>query len=406
MGIQTECQASSNSGINICFGKIFPHTHKGMASRLKVRFILPSELSSDSSGNVWMISKDATASSLSQFINRVVKAGYGETAYTFHAKGKFLHSTLADLFSDLSLSIEALLELECCLHSRLSSSADPSPIADVKMNRNGLIAYSAYSGRVGLVKNNDHLSSEVLSRSLVSSICWLNETRFAVGGIDLPVTICTVTDDGWRRLPCTDISSKNSCSSLGFNTDTLAVGSYDGSISLTILDDEGTRLSAARTGTLHGHSGSVSAVSWNNEKLFSVSLDRSFAVWSSERDFPISKLTNNAPLLSLACAAEAGVAISGDSAGNLHLLSVGTPSKVSSWKAHAFSASGCAKAPNDSFTFATCSHQGDVKVWDLRNTKSANQSVLTTGSKILALDWGIQGLCYADDSGTVGCLKV
>src|SRR5690606_26693107 len=208
----------------------------------------------------------------------------------------------------------ALLELECCLHSRLSSFTDPSPIADVKMNRNGLILYSTYSGSAGLVKDSDRVSNEILSGSPVSSICWLNETRFAVGGIDLPVTFYAVSGSRLRKLPCTAVLSEKSCSSLGYDSDILAIGSHDGTISLTTLDDQDKHFSAIRADTLQGHSGSVSAVTWNNEKLYSVSFDRSFKVWSRERDFPVNRLTYSSPLLSLSIAAEAGVVISGDSA--------------------------------------------------------------------------------------------
>ncbi|RPA81763.1 WD40 repeat-like protein [Ascobolus immersus RN42] len=377
-----------------------------MASRLKVRFLLPNGLSSENSGNVWMISRDATSYSLSQFINRVIQGRDNETGYTFRAKGKYLNSTLSDLFAVLDLSAEALLELECCIHSRIPSLGDPSPIAALKTNREGQVLFAEYSGSIGLMKNDVHLSKSSASRSPVTSICWLDENRFAVGGVGLPALLCGAKDSEWYKLPCNALSQSHLCSSLGFTGDTLAIGSPDGSISLVVLKDHIDSFSVVGSSILQGHSSTVSAVAWKDERLLSVSYDRSYSIWTKDRECSLGKLNATSPLLSLAVGRELGVAIAGDTAGTIHLFGTETTEKLSSWKAHPFSVSGVAKAPGDSFTFATSSHHGDIKIWDLRNLKTATQSVLSTGSKVLALDWGLGGLRYGDDLGVIGRLNV
>ncbi|KAJ3097457.1 WD repeat-containing protein 12 [Phlyctochytrium planicorne] len=385
---------------------------------------------------------------LSEVINHLLGTSENPTPFDFIIDGKFLRTTLEKYIEDSGASAESILEIEY-----VESTLPPKPsntlehedwVSDIAGPRIcSYLATGCYDGYARIWSNDGRKVATIDGHEgPVKRVEWAQ--------VDGSWYLLTAGEDGrilgteWDGTTRTTSSKfecvphEGSADALGVNktSSLFATGSWDQSIRLhqTSVDeaeeDEADFEQVSSTKrkrlnnksvpvkkpimTLNGHSGGVSSVLFSRHdenELFSGSWDHSLRIWDVIANKNTSALPCECVILDIAQSQHSNLIASGH-----------TDDKVRFWdprdqkglvvklklSSHNGFTSAISWSPTESFKVASASHDGTVKVWDMRSTtplhtikaKKGQGKGREGGNKVFALDWD-QGRIYFGGEGGI-----
>ncbi len=152
---------------------------------------------------------------------------------------------------------------------------------------------------------------------------------------------------------------------------------------------------------LEGHTQSVMNVCFAPDATvgYSVSLDHTIKTWDLVTSKNVSTMITNFSLLSILSMDKLGLLVCGSSARHLSLHDPRSIDKIEASKltGHTNFVVGLAASPENDYALSSCSHDGTVRVWDIRAQKSLfvikrekgdnAESKDIGGNKVFGIDW-------------------
>ncbi|KAG8983320.1 ribosome biogenesis protein ytm1 [Tulasnella sp. JGI-2019a] len=394
---------------------------------------------------------------LSQLINKVLALPQ-PVPFDFIVRGEMLRTSLGDWCAVKGIEEEETLDIEYIESvlppERVSSIPHPDWVSSISCHLKGYFLTGSYDSCVRLYNDRQELLHTISSHSApVSSVCFIprpeadsSETQLVASSsydtachiVSIPMDNMNTTDDEERpplkalaslQLHTAPVSSVTS----NLSGSTLLTAGWDSYIGVWTTDipesdevdevvhtnieadrrkrrkvkkDENAPVRKAPQTVMKSHTSRISSLQWSpvssEPKIaFSCSWDFTARSWDVEAGVCTATMTaaEKAMLdIAVTCNGRNLISANGDRTASVFAIgSSGPPSHLS----HTSPVSSIAAHPTSAHHVASGCMDGIVRIWDLRNTKSAVESFVATGdqqgpgkegkkllaSKVLSLDW-------------------
>ncbi|KAK6354410.1 ribosome biogenesis protein ytm1 [Orbilia blumenaviensis] len=340
--------------------------------------------------------------------------------FDFLIDGTYLRSSIDEYLTQAGLSSEKPLDIEYVRSQlpptyigsfeqddwissvHLSPSTSPSPTI-LTGSFNGSAQITSFSGDILARTVPMHTQS-------VKAVTWVSSSSFLTAGLDRTINLWSYTpesdpsSDTREILPTTTyISHKSTITSISHSPSTnqflssssdhtIAVWSTDSSLLPTVTLPQSTaftrkrrRLSSKPPNTikkgplavLTAHTAPVSQVTLHptdQTAAYSASWDKSIITHDLITSQPVSTRTTQHPLLSITALSRLNLLAAGSAARHITLHDPREDSRVvqtAVLRGHTNGVVSIVGSPESEFTFASGSHDGTVRVWDVRSVSSS-----------------------------------
>lgn len=382
---------------------------------------------------------------LSEVVNQLLELEK-QVPFDFLIDGQLLRTSLESYLASHGLSSENMLTLEYARSILppvyMSSFAHDDWVSSVDMSRSiPSIATGSYDGIVRMWNHSGKVTHQLVGHNAaVKAVKWANKGRFVSAGADRLVCLWKYSDakdhveideddedqteSGKTSVVALLKGHTASVDDLAFDSSSHKIlsASADTTIKLwsanykelpAAPEVEATRntasqkrrklasaaLPAARSrgalATLQGHTSPATGVVFHPSDstiAYSVSQDHTVRTWDLTTSALVDTKTTSFPLLSIASLSQAGLLACGSSSRHINLLDPRTTTKTTQSQliGHTNFVVSLAASPNNQYMFASGSHDGTTRIWDIRAQKSIYVISRESGEKptaVYGVDW-------------------
>ncbi|RVD83552.1 uncharacterized protein DFL_007937 [Arthrobotrys flagrans] len=340
--------------------------------------------------------------------------------FDFLVDGQYLRTSIDEYLTLAGLSSEKPLDVEY-VRSQLPPTYvgsfeqdDWISSVDISSSPSPTILTGSFNGTAQITS----LSGEILAKTVpmhtqsIKCTTWIShsstEASFLTAGLDRTINLWSYTPsqspDTQPVTPSTTyISHKSTITSLSYSPSTsqflssssdhtIALWSTDSSLLPTVSTPQSTAFTRKRRRTtskppatikkgplavLTPHAAPVSQVLHSNDPTaaYSISWDKSIITHDLITSQPVSTRTTNHPLLSVTTLPTLSLLAAGSSARHITLHDPRESSKTiytAVLRGHANGVVSLVNSPESEYVFASGSHDGTVRIWDVRSVSSSD----------------------------------
>ncbi|ORX71182.1 WD40 repeat-like protein [Linderina pennispora] len=400
----------------------------GDAAQIQIRLVAKQEKYAVSDAPM-MVPQSVQRYGLSEIVNHLL-GNEKRVPFDFLADGQFLRGTIASYLEEHSLSAENILTLEYVESmlppTEIASYSHDDWISSVSASSSSRFVVGSYDGVVRVWNAQSECEQELkVHDSAVKCVQAVDghKVEFLSGSQDR-TAIAWGNKNGQKRALVEGVVVNPSGTHF-------VTASADATIrfwSLAVPKEseqvgeqpqakkrKGSRMgevvTKAAIGTLAGHVGGVTCVCFNKDQesqVFSGGWDHSVRAWDVASGVNLSTNLCDKVVLDLDYSAHSKLVATGHADRSLRLWdprsddSTVVKLKLTSHKGFV---SGVAWAPKSAYMLASASHDGTVKVWDIRSRTPLYTVAATDakdkGKKLLAIDWHNELLLTGGESGSL-----
>ncbi|TGZ84228.1 WD40 repeat-like protein [Ascodesmis nigricans] len=376
---------------------------------------------------------------LSQVVNHLLSPT-SPIPFDFVIDGSFLRTSLDSYIADNGLTSESIITLEYVRAAvppkYLSSFEHDDWVSSVSVRPGSepLILSGAYDG-IARVWN---LSGEVIGQAAghtagIKSSRWTDTNSFVTAGLDRSLRTWTYTPDDAEAIQCVaeyvGHTSTVECIATNSSAQRILSGSADANIGVwsTSINElppppadtvpiRSKRRKVSKStnaakqygalGYLRGHDSPVSGVMFTPQDstvAYSVSWDHTIKTWDLTTLTQVDSRTTQHPLLSICALPQLSQLACGSSARHITLHDPrASASSVSTatLRGHTNAVVALSPSPDNQFQLVSASHDGTVRVWDVRAAHSGNLFTIQRqgrdpkipATKVFDVEWNSCGI--------------
>lgn len=370
---------------------------------------------------------------LSEVVNQLLELEKS-IPFDFLIDGQLLRSSLDSYLTVHGLSSETTLTLEYARSilppSFLSSFAHQDWVSSVHISRlSPFVATGSYDGIARLWDLSGKVTHQLVGHNAaVKTVQWTDEGRLVTGSSDRNLCLWRLKE-GEENPQDVEVSAlavlqghTGSVDDVACRGTSIVSGSADTTVKLwstnykelpapSTANDSGStasqkrrklaekNLASARVrgplGSLTGHTSPVTGVVFHasdSQVAYSVSQDHTIRTWDLATQTLIDTRTTSFPLLSITTLAQAGLIACGSSARHITLHDPRTTTSTTQAQliGHTNFVVSLAPSPDNQYMFASGSHDGTTKIWDIRAQKSIYTITRESGESptaVYGVDW-------------------
>lgn len=360
---------------------------------------------------------------LSEVVNQLLKTP-SPIPFDFLIDGKLLRQSLGDYLATSALSTETVIDVEYVRAilppNYLASYAHDDWVSAVHIRENSGIATGSYDGVVRVWDRSGKVTRELAGHTAaVKDVRWLGPESLVSASADRTLVVwnrskpvCVFAGHkaavtSVRELTAHNriVSSSQDATLKVWTTQFNELPSYELPVTNNTASQKRRRVAAAQRpdaklrgslATLEGHQSSVTAVAAHPtepEVVYSVSEDHSLRTWDLVTGQLVDTKTTGFSLLSvLPLGSPSGLIAAGSSARHILLVDprAKTTTSQSQLNGHHNFVVALAKSPKNDYQFASASHDGSVRIWDVRANRAVfvvDREVEVESQDLYCIDW-------------------
>lgn len=439
--------------------------HFTMTDQVKVRFFTNEEEALKVSESPIFVPVSLKRYGLSEIVNHLLNEGESSkpVPFDFLVDGVLLRTSLQDYLTEHGLSTETVIDLQYTRavlppsflasfsnEDWISSLETINPASAAVTASNMTLAESKIlSGSYDGIVRTYNMSGEVESQYIghlgpVKSVKWISPTRIVSSGNDHKLRLWKISlkgteegvEDGkttaileGHKAPVVDLAVDYRSNKIvsGGSDNVVGVWSTNASdmSSVAIAEPSGSTMSKKRKklalqdstikrraplAMMEGHSQPVNGVIFDaNDGLvtYSASQDHTIKTWDLVTSRCVDTRSTGYSLLSILQLPNLHLIATGSSARHINLhdprVSAGDEQVSRKLVGHTNFVVSMAKSPTKDHMFASASHDGTVKVWDVRAEKA--MYTLGSGGKVFGVDWDPVGIVSGGEDKKINIYK-